>query len=168
MNRMECGEIADLPLEFAAGRLDEAAAARFQAHLQTCSGCRELVEGRRGVWQALDAWEEPPVSVDFDSRVYSRIEHARTEQDVSWWDRAFPWLRPVWMRRGLPIAAAAGLVVIAGIAVDRSTSVKPAPEKRAIQMESLRPDQADAALQDMEMLQEISGPAAPDSGAAPL
>src|ERR1035441_4128551 len=56
---------------------------------------------------------------------------------------------PALGRRGLPIAAAASLIVMAGIIlVDRSTLVRPAPEKASVQLESLRPEQAESALED--------------------
>ena len=57
MSRMECGENADLLLEFAAGRLDAEAQARLDRHLEVCPACRELAGGQRAVWAALDAWE---------------------------------------------------------------------------------------------------------------
>jgi len=160
---MECGENVDALLEFAAGRLDNEAGARLEAHLETCAACREYVGGLRAVWQSLDAWEAPPVSADFDRRLNARIA-----QEVSWWDRLLMPFRPALVRRGLPIAAAAVVVVMAGIAVDRSTAVKAVPEKASIQLESLRPDQAERAIQDLELIDEINGPVAPDSGASAM
>src|ERR1035438_3982547 len=82
MSRMECGENADLLLEFAAGRLDEEARMRLERHTEVCPACREFASGQRAVWEALDAWESAPVSPDFDRRLYGRIE-----REVSWWDR---------------------------------------------------------------------------------
>jgi anti-sigma factor RsiW len=163
MSRMECGEDADLLLEFAAGRLDAGTRVRCESHMEVCPACREFVRSRRIVWQSLDAWEAPPISADFDRRLYASIE-----REVAWWARALLPLRAVLVRRWLPIAAAAGFILIAGIAVDRSTTVRKAPEKATVQLESLRPDQADNALQDLEMLQEISGPGSPDSGSSTL
>lgn len=163
MTRMECGQDADLLLGYATGALEAEAQVRVESHLESCRACREFVQGRREVWEALDGWNAPPVSVDFDRRLYARIE-----QDVSWWDRVLMPFRPALIRRGLPIAAAAGLVLMAGIAVDRSTEVKPIPQKASVQLESLRPDQAEHALEDMEMLQELNGIAAPDTGRSAL
>jgi anti-sigma factor RsiW len=161
---MECGENADLLLEYVAGRLNGEATARLERHLEVCPGCREVTGGRRAVWEALDAWEPVPVSPDFDRRLYRRIE-----LEVSWWDRMIRPFRPALIRRGLPIAAAAGLVLVAGLmVVDRSITVKPVPEKASVQMESLRPDQAESALEDMQMLQEINGLAPPDAAASAL
>ena len=158
MSRMECGENADLLLKFAAGRLDAEARARIERHMEVCPACREFAGGQRAVWEALDAWESAPVSPDFDRHLYRRIE-----REVSWWDRVLRPFRPALIRRGLPIAAAAGLALMAGIVVDRSIVVRPAPEKSSIQVESLRPDQVESAVEDMEMLQEINGLVRPDS-----
>jgi anti-sigma factor RsiW len=158
MSRMECGENADLLLKFAAGRLDAEARARLERHMEVCPACREFAGGQRAVWEALDAWESAPVSPDFDRHLYRRIE-----REVSWWDRVLRPFRPALIRRGLPIAAAAGLALMAGIVVDRSIVVRPAPEKSSIQVESLRPDQVESAVEDMEMLQEINGLVRPDS-----
>ena len=164
MNRMDCGENADLLLEFVAGRLDAEDGSCFERHLEVCASCREAVGGRQAVWEALDAWETPPVSPDFDRRLYARIE-----REVSWWDRVLRPFRPALMRVGLPVAAAAGLALAAGmIVVDRSTVVTPAPQKASVQLESLRPDQAESALEDMEMLQEINGVVRPDPAASAM
>ena len=158
MSRMECGENADLLLKFAAGRLDAEARAHLERHMEVCPACCEFAGGQRAVWEALDAWESAPVSPDFDRHLYRRIE-----REVSWWDRVLRPFRPALIRRGLPIAAAAGLALMAGIVVDRSIVVRPAPEKSSIQVESLRPDQVESAVEDMEMLQEINGLVRPDS-----
>jgi anti-sigma factor RsiW len=163
MSRMECGENADALLQFAAGRLDAEATARLERHMEVCPACREFAGGQRAVWEALGAWESSPVSPDFDRRLYRRIE-----REVSWWDRALRPFRPALIRRGLPIAAAAGLALMAGIVVDRSTVVRPAPETPSIQVESLRPDQVESALEDMEMLREINGLVRPDSAGSTM
>src|ERR1017187_4117333 len=158
MSRIDCGENADLLMEFVAGRLDAEARARLERHMEVCPACREFADGRQSVWKALDAWESAPVSPDFDRRLYRRIE-----REVSWWDRVLRPFRPALIRQGLPIAAAAGLALMAGIVMVRPTVVRPAPEKSSIQVESLRPDQVESAVEDMEMLQEINGLVRPDS-----
>jgi anti-sigma factor RsiW len=163
MSRMECGENADLLLQFAAGRLDAEASASLERHMQVCPACRGFADGQRAVWEALDAWESAPVSPDFDRRLYRRIE-----REVSWWDRVLRPFRPAPIRRALPIAAAAGLALMAGIVMVRSPVVRPPPEKPSIQVESLRPDQVEGALEDMEMLREINGLVRPDSAGSTM
>lgn len=164
MSRMICGENAESLMEFVAGRLDAEAQARMERHLESCSACRELAAGQRAVWETLDGWKAAPVSPDFDRRLYARIE-----QPISWRDRLIGSFRPATLRWGLPLAATAGLVVMAGmILVDRSGGVRPAPEKASIQLETLRPDQAEGALEDMEMLQEIDGVVRPAAAASTM
>jgi anti-sigma factor RsiW len=151
-------------MEFVAGRLDADATARIEVHLESCPACRELAAGQRAVWETLDGWKAAPVSAGFDSRLYARIA-----QDVSWWDRALRPFRPSMFRWGLPVAAAAGLVVMAGVMiVDHSSGVSSAPRKASVQLETLRPDQAESALEDMEMLREIDGLVRPDPSASTM
>jgi anti-sigma factor RsiW len=164
MTHITCGENAESLMAFVASRLGAEAMERTERHLEVCPACRELAAGQRAVWETLGAWEAPPVSADFDRRLYARIE-----REVSWWDRALRPFRPATIRWGLPVAAAAGLVVMAGaILVDRSAGVRSAPQKASIQLDSLRPDQAESALEDMEMLQEINGVVRPDPAASSM
>jgi hypothetical protein len=164
VSRIDCGENADLLLKFVAGRLDSEAQVRLNRHLDVCPACREFAGGQKAVWDSLDAWEMAPVSPDFDRRLYARIQG-----EVSWWNRILAPFRPPQIRKGWPIAAAAWLVLVAGIVVvDRSIMVRPAPRKTSIQVESLRPDQAQNAIEDMEMLQEINGLVGPASAASKM
>ena len=100
-----------------------------------------LEDAKRSVDQALDLWEAPPVSADFDRRLYRRIE-----QDVPWWHFL---VRP---NRFLPVAAAAGLLIAAGIWVGQP-GITPAPRSAGIE---LPPDQAESALHEMEMIEEFN------------
>jgi anti-sigma factor RsiW len=162
MSHLDCGENADLLLKSAAGQLDEEAQARLNLHLESCPSCREFAAGQKAVWDSLDAWEMAPVSPDFDRRLYARIE-----KEVSWWDRILEPFRLSHVR--WPIAAAASLALVAGIVVvDRSGMVRPSPRKTSVQVESLRPDQAQKAIEDMEMLQEINGLVGPGSAASKM
>jgi len=158
MSRIECEENAELLPAYAAGRLDEESRAKLERHLETCPACRESGGGQRAVWDALGAWEAPPVSAGFDRRLYARIA-----REVPWWERALRPFRPALIRQGLPIAAAACLLAMAGMAVHRSAHVRPAPRNAAAQLEPLRPEQAESALEDMELLHEFNGLVRADS-----
>jgi len=158
MSRMNCGENGELLPAYAAGRLDQASRANVERHLEDCAACRELVGGQRAVWDALGAWEAPPVSADFDRRLYARIA-----REVSWWDRALRPFHPALVRQWLPIAAAACLMVMAGVVVHRSGDVEPAPQKASAQLESLRPEQVDSAIEEIETVREFNGLVGPDS-----
>src|SRR5207247_2402678 len=93
------------------------------------------------------------VSADFDRRLYRRIE-----QDLSWWGRLAGPLRPILFRQGLPITAAAALLIVASVLLERPAGVPPAqPEAVAAE------DQAEQALKEMETIRELSGIVRTDS-----
>src|SRR5579864_5570548 len=107
---MESEENRDLLLQYGTGRPGNPASAAFERHLEGCSACQEFVAGRRTVWAALDEWAPPAISADFNRQLNQRIE-----REVSWWDRLFRPLRPLLAWNGLPVAAAAGLVITVGV-----------------------------------------------------
>ena len=157
MSHNGCRGEAELLLEYAAGGLDAAGREAVERHMEECGQCRDFVAGQRAVGAALDGWEAPPVSADFDRRLYARIA-----REASWRDR-LPWpFSPALIRRGLPVAAAAGLVLAAFLVMNRPEPLPPAPPDAAQQVEPLGPDQVETALQDMEMLREFSGLVRPD------
>ena len=163
MSHNGCRGDTELLLEYTAGGLDAAGREALERHLEECGQCRDFVAGQRAVVAALDGWEAPPVSADFDRRLYARIA-----REASWWDRISRPFSPALIRRGLPVAAAAGLVLVALLVMNRPESVPPAPPAAAQQVEPLRPDQVETALQDMEMLREFSGLVQPDPADAKM
>jgi len=143
-------------LDYVSGSLETQEAARFEKHLQTCDACSEFVRGQKSVWNALDLFEPAPVSANFDHRLYERI--AKT----SWWDRvaaavSAPFRGPMLVRQGLPLAAAAVLLVAAVLVWDRPAPA-PAHEQPGLsaEVENLQPDQIQRALDDMEMLRQFN------------
>ena len=74
--------------------------------------------------EALDAWEAMPVSTDFDRRLYRRIEEEKAR--ATWWSRLVRPFRPMFeaplMSRSVPLAAAACLLVLAGVILERPTT----------------------------------------------
>jgi hypothetical protein len=146
----------ELLLNYVSGALDTRQAALFDAHALNCAACREFAHAQKAVWEALDLFEPASISADFDRRLYQRIEK------VSWWNR---WLdktvaafrAPVLIHRGLPIAAAAAVMAVAGFVWERP-SAKP-PESQSpltAEVQTLQPDQVQHALDDMEMLREFN------------
>jgi len=105
-----------------------------------------ILAAKSAVDDALDLWKAPPVSADFNRRLYRRIE-----QQTRWWDFL---LRP---QRLVPVAAAACLVIAAGLWVGRP-DMPPAPV--------IRPDQADSALQEMKIIEEFNQLVRPETAAA--
>jgi anti-sigma factor RsiW len=158
---METRDNADWLVDFASGKLDAAMRAQIEEHMQACPACREFAVGQQTVWQALEDWEPAPVSMDFDRRLYRRIE-----QQVSWWARLARPLNPLW-RHAVPVAAAAGVVLVAGLLMNRPAAKPVAPLAGTEQVETLQPDQVEHALDDMEMVREFSHLVRPDNSVDP-
>lgn len=136
-------------LAYAAGKLDGRTRLALESHLESCAGCREFVRGQNVVWSALDLWEAAPVSADFDRRLYQRIE-----RQVSWWDMLLAPFRPA-IRHALPVTAAAAVVLTAVVLMERpSAPLSSAPA--TAQVESLRPEQVEHALAEVEMLDQFN------------
>lgn len=140
-----------LLLAYSSDRLDAESAVGVRRHVEACAACREFVEGQNAVWQALDLWTPEPVSADFDRRLYQRIE-----QQVSWWDKVLAPFRPLLAHRGLPIAAAAGMVLLAGVLLDRHATVPRVPAPVSAEVEVMQPDQVQHALDEVEMLNRFN------------
>jgi anti-sigma factor ChrR (cupin superfamily) len=136
-------------LAYTAGKLDGRIRLALASHVESCAGCREFVRGQNAVWGALDLWEAAPVSADFDRRLYQRIA-----QQVSWWDMLLAPLRPAY-RHALPVAAAAGVVLMAVALMGRPSAPAASPAPTS-QVETLQPDQVEHALAEVEMLDQFN------------
>lgn len=139
-----------LLLAYSSRKLDAQAAVLLDRHLESCTACSGFVRGQSAVWNALDLWEAPPVSVDFNRRLYQRIE-----QRVSWWDMLIRPFRPAF-GYALPIAAAAGVVLMAGLLLDRPSAGPIVAGTQSAQAEALQPDQMEHALAEVEMLDQVN------------
>ena len=148
---LETRENAQLLLDYCTRKLEPESVATLERHIAICGACREFASGQRAVWQALDAWEAAPVSADFDSRLYRRIE-----TEVSWWDLLMRPFRPVTLRRSLPATALACLLVMAGVMLERPTVSPVPPPGEVTQVDSIQPEQVEHALDAMEILNEFS------------
>jgi hypothetical protein len=115
-------------------------------HIRGCHACGEFLAAQK----ALDLWEAPPVSADFDRRLYQRIE-----QEVPWWDFLVRPFRPLAGPRWLPVAAAAGLMIAVGLWVEHPGET-PMRVPASAQVQALPADQAADALQEMQVMQEFS------------
>jgi anti-sigma factor RsiW len=148
---IETRENAELLLAYCTRKLDAESTAILERHMEICPACREFSSGQRAVWEALDAWEAAPVTLDFDRRLYRRID-----REVSWWQLLMRPFRPVLVRQGLPIVAAACLVVMAGVLLQHPASAPPAVQPQSAQVDTFEPDQVEHALDAMHMLGEFS------------
>jgi anti-sigma factor RsiW len=135
-------------LDYSTGQSPPTDAAALKQHLAICPACRDVVTGHQAVHASLAQWEAPPVSVDFNLRLYHRIE-----TEVSWLDRLLRPIRPLLVWRAVPVGAAAGLLVVLGIALKQAGPVTSAPPNAPIEI--AHPEQVVHALDVMEMLDTL-------------
>lgn len=138
-------------LEYTSRKLGAQSAAALEQHLESCRRCQDFVHSQSAVWNALDLWEAPPVTPGFDSRLYRQIE-----RQVSWWEMLIRPFRPA-LRHAMPLAAAAGVVIMAAVLLERPSGVPVvAVGTRSVQVETLPPDQVEHALAEVEMLDQFN------------
>jgi anti-sigma factor RsiW len=140
---------SEILLAYAAGELDLAARAALEDHLAECAHCRAWSAEQAAVWDALNVWEAPPVSPDFDQRLYRRI---RQEVQLSWWERWVGPLRPMPVRQAFPLVASACLLLVATIIMRQPVGVAPSTPARA----TVRVEQVERTLDDLELLNQLS------------
>jgi hypothetical protein len=94
----------------------------------------------------------PQVSADFDLRLQRRIRNADSS---SWIERMMQPFRGVFARPALALAALC-LVMAAGLLLQNPrTGVAPAANSHS-RVEKIEPEQVERALDDMQMLRELS------------
>ena len=152
---MEARQGSELLLEYTAGRLEAGEASALEVHMESCARCREFAQNQEMVWQALEGWEAEPVSMDFDRRLFARIAQA----PASWWTR----LTGQVMHHAVPVAAAAGGMILAGVMLERPAVTPATPPAQSAQVETLGPEQVQSALDDMEMLRDFNHLVRPDN-----
>src|SRR5260370_42315822 len=104
----------------------------------------------------MDSGEAPPVSQDFNRRLYRRIE-----QEVSVWDMLARPFRPLFVRRGLPVAAAACLLVMAGGRCGQPPR-SPAPKKDKAAGGTGPPDEGEQDPEGVGRMEGVRHPATRD------
>jgi anti-sigma factor RsiW len=155
---MEAQENSELLLAYSSGSLDAERTATLEEHLGVCAACRKFAGGQRAVREALDSWEAPPVSPDFDRRLYQRIQ-----TEVSWWDLLLRPIRPLFLRQGLPVVATAGLVLVAGLLLQHPGNISPSGVPQSAQLEGMPQDQVEHALDEMDLMREFNRLVRPDA-----
>jgi anti-sigma factor RsiW len=148
---IETRESAELLSAYVSGKLEAGRASQFEEHMRSCAPCRQAAAEQRAMWHALDAWRAPAVSSDFDRLLLQRIR-----EEGGWWDAALRHFRALLGSRGLPIAATACVILLAGLLLRHPGSPPPAIAPQAAQVEAVAPEQAESALVDMEMIREFS------------
>ncbi len=148
---IETRENTELLLSYSARRLDEERSVALEAHMASCEACREFRDSQAALWETLDRWEARPVPLDFDRRLYKRIEE---QQQIGWWERIFGSARPVFLRPALPLAATACLLLAAGLIIDTPGRVPAPAAAEAPQVREV--EQMERTLDDLEMLRQFT------------
>jgi anti-sigma factor RsiW len=152
-------ETAELLLAYTARRLDPARTAVLEEHMNVCAQCAEFRAGQELVWQALDAWEAPPVTPDFNRRLYQRIEAEAAEP---WYKRLFTTSLATW-KPAVPLAAAC-LVVVAAFVFDHPVATVQPTSSPAFRVSNVaEAEQVENALDDLQLLRQLdsSAPSGP-------
>lgn len=150
----------ELLLGYCARRLDVETASALEGHIAACPACQAWTQSQSQVWTALEAWEPAPVSADFDRQLYARL---RTEREGrGWWGALVrPWLDLSGLRPALSLGLAGLLVVVAFWMQKPKMTPSPAPTQA--QTETLDPDRLEKALDDVEMLRQLSLTGTPEA-----
>lgn len=155
--KMDCPlkreETADLLLDYAARRLAPAGVAAIERHMEKCAECRKFRMEQTMVWDALDAWEPMPVSVDFNRRLWHRIDAAA---NVPWYRDLADSLRFANWKPVFPLAAAI-LAIAGGFLLDHPGNSAPgkgtaAPAASIQGVSVTQADQLEQTLDDIQML----------------
>ncbi len=159
-------ETADLLLDYSARRLDAATAAMLERHIESCPGCSEFRAEQAVVWDALDRWEPMPVSMDFNRRLWRRIDEAAT---APWYRSLGDSLRLANWKPVFPMAAAI-LVIAGGFLLDHRGVVErnraAAPPAAVEGVSVTQADQLEQTLDDIQMLRLLDAANTPNGGSS--
>ena len=135
-------DTADLLLDYAARRLDSEKKALLERHMRECRECAALRLEQTIVWDALDAWDPMPVSIDFNRRLWQRID---AMEPAPWYERLAESFRLANWKPAFTLALAT-LIVAAGFMLDH-------PGNRAPVMPGVSASEAEQVEQTLEDLQ---------------
>ena len=160
----------ELVVGYAARTLDPRSRASFELHLKSCQACSETVAVQQAVWDALDESPAVPVSRDFDGRLQSRIAH---QDQAGWWQWKF--LDQIW-HAAVPVAAACAVFGVAlwlnhpqrieVVTPETPASVVEAVPQQGSPQQDSQLDKLEHALDDMDMLANLSSGAEPEKAGA--
>jgi hypothetical protein len=142
----------ELILAYGANTLTPQQHIDIELHLGTCANCRERAEAQRAVWTALDTWQPTEGTPDFDERLFRRIAN---EGQNAWWRQLSPVNWP-W-RSTLPVAVACSALIAAFLLKNPALGPEVQTHQPKLQIE-----QVEHALDDMDMLKQLSIESAPD------
>lgn len=153
---------ADVLLDYCARVLDPERKEMLEVHMAHCADCRELAESQAQIWAAMDLYDAEPISADFDRKLYAKIAERET---VPVWERYWAPVReylqgqPAWKPVLSIAAASAALALVFLVRNDVPAPVAPS----AIVIDVREVEQAERALEDIEMLRQLEAPVVADS-----
>lgn len=146
---MQCpqkNQATEILLDYCAQKLKPETAALVESHIAGCPECKAFTDAQKNVWEALEDWNEIPISNNFDQRLYAKIE----QQDrQSWWTRLH---LPLGWRPALSLGAAT--IALFGILFLN----RPVQDPNQPKLGTEELEQVEQALDDLEMLKQISPP----------
>jgi anti-sigma factor RsiW len=149
-------EQTDLLLDYSAGRLDPRGTAMLAQHMETCPHCASFGKEQKAVWDALDLWTPAPVSMDFNRRLWQRIDTAAA---APWYTSLAESFRFANWKPVIPLTAAV-LLIAAGFLLDH-----PGVRNAAPGVSVREADQVEQTLDDIQLLHQLDAvmpPGPPD------
>jgi anti-sigma factor RsiW len=135
-------EETDLLLDYVAGRLPATQTAALAEHVAGCPNCARFATEQTTVWKALDEWEPAPLSMDFNRRLWQRIDAAA----------AIPWYKnfgAIW-KPAIPLTAAI-VVIAAGFLLDHPRGAQTRVSGVTVQ----EANQVEQTLDDIQLLDQL-------------
>lgn len=156
---------AELILDYCSDRLHREQpelALEFERHLSVdrCEDCARVVDAQRGVWSALDGFDAPAVSSDFDAKLWRKIEESEARP---WWRRLFDgpaagfsvsW-KPAFVTASACTAIFVVMLAVRPGADTNASGGEPVVTKAAATATNVDFDQVEKALDDIEMLNQL-------------
>ncbi len=153
-------EDIDVLLDYSAGKLDPSRSVPLAKHLAVCPDCSLFLSAQTDLWQTLDVWEPEPVSLDFNRRLWRKIDAANA---APWYRKLAESLRMGAWKPALPLTAAVFLVA-AGFMMDHQTSVSMTPGAvNGSGVTVTEAEQVEKTLDDMQLLIQLEASAGNDS-----
>ncbi|MDP9168995.1 MAG: hypothetical protein M3N54_00135 [Acidobacteriota bacterium] len=153
---LESEDTLDLLLDYSAGRLDKTRTALLEGHMHDCPGCAAFRTEQTALWDALDVWEPEPVALNFNRRLWQKIEAAAA---APWHRRLADAVRFGAWKPAFPLAAAATLI-FAGFMFDHQAD-RAIPAAPASGVSVSDAEQVEKTLDDIQLLRQFD--AAPAS-----
>jgi anti-sigma-K factor RskA len=161
---LQNNEGAELVLDYCAQKLGADDVLSFERHIAGCADCARVVEAQSAVWNALDAYEAMPVSEDFDTKLWARIEAAEAR---NWWRKlldgpALGWDSIISWKPAMVTMSACAAVFAVMVLVqpsgsngtvtpnDTPTVVEKAMNERLVDFE-----QVEGSIEDLDMLKQL-------------